>query len=115
MYKALFLSPMIPSSNPAETASFFAEALGFTVRSFDSHYHICEKDGLTVHFQPMGENVGEMSFYLEVDDLDQVWSILSEKVQSLRHKAPFTQPYGMREVHVDIPFTKTLLFIGQSL
>jgi len=115
MYKVLFLSPMIPSDRPMETAAFFGEALGFNIKSFDEEYHICERDGMSVHIQPAGENIGEMSIYIEVDHIDGLWTEMEPKVAHLRHNAPFDRPYGMREVHVDVPATKTMLFLGQSL
>jgi len=36
-------------------------------------------------------------------------------LKDIKHKAPFDREYGMREVHVIIPETKTLLFIGQRI
>ena len=48
--------------------------------------------------------------------LDQrVGFLVADKVAGLKVKEPFNQPYGMREVHVEIPATKTLLFIGQTM
>jgi hypothetical protein len=113
MYKALFLSPMVPSTDVFATTEFLRQALGFHIRMIDS-YAICEKDGLTIHLQPAGTGVGEMAIYLEVDDIEQVWSQLQPHVEGIRHKEPFDREYGMREIHVDLPFTQALLFIGQA-
>ncbi len=33
----------------------------------------------------------------------------------MKVRAPFDREYGMREMHVIIPETKTLLFIGQAI
>jgi len=56
-----------------------------------------------------------MEFYLEVDDLQCVWNHMNDKLEGIKFKAPFNQTYGMREVHLLIPMTKTLLFIGQTI
>lgn len=105
---------MIPSRDTIATTCFF-EGLGFSPKHFDSGYAICEKDGLTVHIQPMGEGVGEMSIYLEVDDVDGLFASAAPVLTGNRVKPPFDQPYGMREFHADIPHTNCLLFVGQSL
>lgn len=115
MYRALFLSPMVPTFDVHQTAAFLESCLAFHVRILDSQYAICTKDNLTVHLLPAGKDIGQMEFYLEVDDVDAVWASMKDKVAGLKVKEPFNQPYGMREVHVEIPATKTLLFIGQTM
>ncbi|GAC1422999.1 MAG: hypothetical protein NVS1B13_21680 [Flavisolibacter sp.] len=114
MYKARYLSPMIPSFNIDKTVSFFIELLDFEVGRDDKTYIILYKDNLTVHIQRAGD-IGEMSIYLVVDDIDQVWSNMKDKVEGLKVKEPFDREYGMREIHVIIPETKTLMFIGQEI
>lgn len=113
MYKALHLSPMIPSYNVAETAAFFKNLLGFST-IMEGNYTILQKDQLTIHILPAGD-IGEMEFYLEVDDVEAVWNNIKDKLADTKVKAPFNQPYGIREIHVIVPHTKTLLFIGQVL
>ena len=56
-----------------------------------------------------------MEFYLVVDDVDAVWSSIKDKLGSMKVKEPFNQEYGMREIHIGIPHTNTLLFIGQEI
>ena len=114
MYKARYLSPMIPSFNIEKTVSFFIELLDFEVGRDDKTYIILYKDNLTVHIQRAGD-IGEMSFYLVVDNIDQVWRNIKDKVDGLKVKEPFDREYGMREIHVIIPETKTLMFIGQEI
>jgi len=115
MYKALFLSPMVPTYDVNMSVAFLDSCLGFSSRILDSQYAICTKDHLTLHLMPAGPDIGQMEFYLEVDDLDAVWAMLKDKVEGLNFKPPFDQPYGMREMHVEIPATKTLVFIGQTI
>ncbi|TAK55084.1 MAG: hypothetical protein EPO24_12520 [Bacteroidetes bacterium] len=114
MYKALYLSPMIPSYNIRETASFFKDALGFSPVREEESYVILIKDELTVHLLNAGDNVGQMEFYLEVDDIDGLWNEMKDKVQGLKVREPFDRKYGMREAHISIPQTNTLLFIGSG-
>ncbi len=114
-YKALFLSPMIPSTNLAETANFFRETLDFSIELDNEVYVVCKKDNLAIHVLRAGQEIGEMEFYLEVDNVDTLWSKIKDKLMGLIYKEPFNQVYGMREIHICIPHTNALLFIGQKL
>jgi hypothetical protein len=40
---------------------------------------------------------------------------LKDNLAEIKHKSPFERDYGMREIHLLIPETKTLLFIGQLM
>lgn len=113
MYKALFLSPMIPSFNIEETADFFKSVLGFSSVMHTDNYAVYQKDNLTIHLLRAGEHIGEMEFYLEVNNVDNLWTAIKDKVKNLKTRAPFDRDYGMREIHIGIPQTNTLLFIGQ--
>jgi len=115
VYKAKYVSPMIPSFNIDETVSFFINLLDFKVRRDDKTYVILYKDNSTVHILRAGSDIGEMEFYFEVDDIEKVWDNMKGKLDAIKFKAPFDQEYGMREVHIIIPETKTLMFIGQAI
>jgi hypothetical protein len=115
MYQALFISPMIPSFNMTETGQFFREVLGFATEMDTPGYAIYQKDNLTVHLLPAGKDIGQMEFYIEVDHLDGLWASIKDKVKGLKVRAPFDRDYGMRELHIEIPQTNTLLFIGQVI
>jgi len=106
---------MIPSFNIPETVRFFTDVLGFTVWREDKTYVILYKEQFTVHVLRAGIEIGEMEFYLEVDDIESVWTAMKGQLSDVKVKAPFDRDYGMREVHVIIPHTKTLLFIGQAI
>jgi|GEM_PF-276233 len=114
MATALFLSPIVPTRDSSSSTKFF-EAMGFATKDYGDGYAICEKDGRSIHFQPMGEGVGEMAVYLEVDDVEALFTAVEPLLEGLKFKPPFDQPYGMREFHVVIPNTNCLLFVGQSL
>lgn len=114
-YKAIYLSPMIPSFNLGETIHFFVELLGFTTILDTSTYAVCEKNNLTVHILNAGKDIGQMEFYLEIDNIDSLWDSIKDKVSGLHLREPFNREYGMREIHIHIPQTNTLLFIGQQI
>jgi hypothetical protein len=114
MYKALHLSPMIPSYQLKETAVFFIDILGFGKMMYNDNYIILQKDHLTIHLLNAGD-IGEMEFYLEVDDIDGLWETIKDKLVGIKVREPFDREYGMRELHIIVPHTKTLLFIGQAI
>jgi len=115
MYKALYLSPMVPSFDISGTVSFFTNILEFKIGRDDNTYSIVYKDNLTVHLLRAGKESGQMEFYLEVDDVDSIWSSIKDKLNGIKVRKPFDQAYGMREIHIGIPYTNTLLFIGQGI
>jgi hypothetical protein len=115
MYKALYLSPMIPSYNIPETLSFFTNVLSFSAVMVAYGYAIARKDNLSVHILNAGTDIGEMEFYLEIDDVDGLWESIKDKLTGIKIREPFDREYGMREMHIIIPHTKPLLFIGQAL
>ncbi len=115
MYQARHLSPMIPSFDINKTVQFFRDLLTFEILRDDKTYVILQKDDQTIHILRAGKDIGEMEFYLEVDDIQSVWNHIKDSLDGIRYKAPFDQAYGMREIHIIIPETKTLLFIGQAI
>ena len=115
MYKAKYLSPMIPSYNLEKTVSFFIDLLDFKIGRDDKTYFILCKDNLTIHILGAATDIGEMEFYLVVDDIEQVWSNMKDKLDGMKVREPFDREYGMREIHIIVPETKTLMFIGQEI
>lgn len=115
MYKIKYLSPMIPSYDFDVTGKFFEDVMGFRNVYKSDIYLIYEKDNLTVHILRAGEDIGEMEFYIEVDNVDSFWDGIKDKVIGLKFREPFDREYKMREAHIIIPATKCLMFIGQSL
>ncbi len=114
MYQALHISPMIPSYNIKETVAFFVDILEFTPFMNEDGYAILYKDKHAVHILPAGTDIGEMEFYLEVDNIDVMWEEIKDKLTGIKVRAPFDREYGMREMHIIIPQTKTLLFVGHA-
>jgi catechol 2,3-dioxygenase-like lactoylglutathione lyase family enzyme len=115
MAKVVFLSPMVPSYNVKETVRFFTELFGFEIARDEGNYVIIHKDNHLIHFLNAGKDIGEMEFYLEVDDIDLLWENVKDKLGEIKNRAPFDREYGMREFHIILPHTKTLMFVGQVL
>ncbi len=115
MYKAKYLSPMIPSFNIEKTASFFKILFDFKVRKEENTYVILVKNNLTIHILKAGTDIGEMEFYFEVNDVEIVWNKIKDKLEGIKVKGPINQNYGMREIHINIPETKTLMYVGQVI
>jgi hypothetical protein len=106
---------MVPSYNIRETMRFFVEFFNFKIARDENNYVIIYKDNLTIHILNAGTDIGEMEFYLVVDDIDSLWDNIKDKLEGIKVKAPFDREYGMREFHVIVPHTKTLMFVGQAL
>jgi len=115
MYKALYLSPMVPTYNIGETVKFFVDLFNFKIARDDKTYVIIYKDNHLIHILRAGPDIGEMEFYLEVDDIEGLWDKIKDKLSGINVRKPFDREYGMREFHVIVPHTKTLMFVGQSL
>ncbi|MFM9839899.1 MAG: hypothetical protein ACKVOQ_16655 [Cyclobacteriaceae bacterium] len=115
MYKALHLSPMIPSYNLEGTATFFKNLFDFKQEMDTPTYAILNKDGLSIHLLRAGVDIGQMEFYLEVDDVDVVWNSIKNKLEGIKVKEPFDRDYGMREIHIGVPHTNALLFVGSMI
>jgi len=112
MYTAKHLSPMIPSYNIKETADFLINILSFTAYMNEPGYAILLKDNLSIHILNAGTDIGEMEFYLEIDNIDNLWDEIKDKLSGIKVREPFDREYGMREMHIIVPQTKTLLFVG---
>ena len=114
MYNALNISPMIPSCNIKETVKFFTGLFSFEIY-MDGDYAIIYKNNLTIHILNAGKDIGEMEFYLAVDEIDSLWESIKHKLEGVKTRAPFNREYGMREFHIVVPHTKTLMFVGKAL
>lgn len=115
MNKAIFLSPMVPSFDIKGTLAFFTDILQFNLIVNFDNYAIIGKDNLTVHILNAVKDIGQMEFYLEVENIDTLWESIKNKLEGIKVREPFDREYGMREIHIGIPHTNTLLFIGQDI
>jgi len=105
---------MIPSYDVRATRLFFKDILGFSDVRDEGSYVIMQKDNCMIHILNAGD-IGEMEFYLEVQGIDELWDNIKDNLAGVKTKEPFNQDYGMREFHIIIPHTKTLMFVGQGI
>lgn len=106
---------MVPSFNIEGTRDFFIDILQFNSVVDLENYVIISKNNLTIHLLRAGKDIGQMEFYLEVDDINTLWESIKNKLVGIKVREPFDREYGMREIHIGIPHTNTLLFIGQDI
>jgi catechol 2,3-dioxygenase-like lactoylglutathione lyase family enzyme len=114
-FRVSSISAMVPSTDLERSVGFLVNALGFALVFSSETYRILVRDGFEFHLQQAGEGGGPIAIYIQVDDVESVWVGLQGYLEGVRHKAPFDQEYQMREVHVDLPCTQALLFIGQAI
>ena len=111
---------MLAVANMNETVDFYTSVLGFRESMSSDAYSIVEADGQTIHLMlASSEEVmeavrGHADIYIEVNDLDGIWKRVSRFKDKFQTKAPFTQPYGMREFHISDP-NECLVFVGQRI
>ena len=109
------ITPHIPSKNMKESISFMVEAFGFESLNHSEFYsELLSGNQILGIIQAQGEP-NQQSICLRVKDVDALWSKVKSKLEKANPKAPFNQEYGMREIHVVIPGTNTLLFIGSPI
>lgn len=109
------VTPHIPSNNMKESIRFMVEAFGFESINHSEHYSELLSGNQTLGIIKAQGEPNQQSIYLRVKDVDVLWSKIKNKLETAKPKAPFNQEYGMREIHVVIPGTNTLLFIGEPI
>lgn len=115
MVKVEKVIPHIPSVNIQKTVEFMASIFGTTSEAQSELYSEVYLDGNTIGVLASQGEPNQQSVYLQVDDVDAIWEDKQSELEAIQAKAPFTQAYGMREVHLVIPETRTLLFIGSKV
>jgi len=109
------ITPHIPSKNMKESINFMVETFGFEPNNYSDVYSELISDNHVLGIVQAHGEPNEQSIYLRVNDVDALWSKIKNKLEKANPKAPFNQEYGMREIHVVIPGTNTLLFIGSPI
>jgi hypothetical protein len=109
------ITPHIPSKNMKESIDFMVETFGFESYNYSDVYSELVSDNNVLGIIQAHGEPNEQSIYLRVNDVDTLWLEIKGNLEKTKHRAPFNQEYGMREIHVVIPETNTLLFIGSSI
>lgn len=116
---------IVPVSDIVATVDFYADILGFErcVVSDDETFAIVVHGDAAIHFvkvtgkEALHATANHISVYLRVRGVDALYDKLKPRLDPLedgRVRAPFDQPYGMREFHVKDP-DGCLLFFGQEI
>lgn len=112
---------IVPVRDIAATMDFYADTLGFERRFIapDASFAIAVHGEAALHFvatddaDALRATANNISVYLWVRSLDALYARLAPALSALppeRVRAPFDQPYGMREFHVKDPDGCLLLF-----
>lgn len=107
--------PHIPSKNLRTTQKFFVENFEF-ISVVDTEYFIeLRNTNYTLGLLKANGKLNAQSIYIQVKDIDTLWENIKSNISMFKHKELFTQNYGMKEFHVIIPETETLLIVGQPI
>lgn len=118
------ISPIVPVKDVARTAAFYRDVLGFDLRSNpqDDSFALVARDEAGVSLVKASDAAAlaatrnNISAYIWVKDLAGLWNELEPALGQLeegRVRAPFVQPYQMREFHVKDP-DGFLIFFGED-
>ncbi len=116
---------IVPVRDVEASVDFYADTLGFERRfvSDDKSFAIVVHGDAALHFlradddASLNATANHISVYLWVKGVDDLYEAYRPKLDALdegRVRAPFTQPYGMREFHVKDP-DGCLLFFGENV
>ncbi len=109
------ITPHIPSEDRDKTINFMVDILGFeSVRHSDAYCELTMGNHVLGVLSSDGEP-NQQSIYLRVKDIDILWNEIKDKLDEGHQQHPFDRDYGLREIHLIIPGTATLLFIGSAI
>lgn len=112
---------IIPVSDMGQTLDFYEQVLGFEKRFVSedlSFATVCHGEA-ALHLIKAGNDDAlkatrsHISVYLWSKEVDRLYALLEPKLSPLPRghvRAPFDQPYGMREFHVKDPDGCLLIF-----
>lgn len=119
-YHAKTLSPILPIADMDRSIQFYLEVLGFHTVLQSASYSIVVRDGASLHLtlaedeSVLKATEGHMSIYLEVRDIESLWSHVSGFKSRYKIRDIFDREYGMREFHILDP-DGCLIFVGQPI
>ncbi|MCG8537001.1 MAG: hypothetical protein MI808_18060 [Pseudomonadales bacterium] len=111
------INPIVPVGDVIKSAEFFEGVLGFSSKLKESDIAIVCRDNACLRLVQADGDVGQLSCYIVVDGIDDLYNELSDKLLKLpenRVRPPFDQAYGMREFHV-IDLDSLLIFFGEAI
>ena len=105
--------PHIPSVNMNHTTDFFIDLFEFKLNTKTDYFVELTNNAYSIGLLKTENLQNQQSIYVQVSDINDLWNKVKDKIAPLEHKDLFTQAYGMKEFHVIIPETSTLLIVGQ--
>jgi len=113
--------PVVPVSDVAASSAFYTQTMGFEKVIDNSNYgYALFKRGQAMisivnaaDEQALKATRTNISAQIWVDSIDTLWADLKDKLEALPQeqvRAPFTQSYGTREMHVKCPDGFLMLF-----
>lgn len=114
------IAPIVPVRDLDRSLPFYTDTLGFELRHHapaDAYALVARGEAGIILLggaddPALDATANNISAYVWTDDLDALWAELAPRLEG-RVRAPFTQPYGMREFHVKDPDGFLLIF-GQE-
>jgi predicted DNA-binding ribbon-helix-helix protein len=116
---------IVPVNDIRRSVAFYVDVLGFDpgFLAKDGSFARVSRDNAEIQFihtddpDVLRVTATNISIYLTVDGVDRLYASLAPQLGKLaegRVRAPFDQPYGMREFHVKDP-DGCLLFFGERV
>lgn len=105
--------PHIPSKNLKVTQEFFVANFEFIAVVETEYFIELKNTSFTLGLLKVNGKLNEQSIYIQVGDIEALWKNIKSNLSNYKHKKLFTQHYGMKEFHVIIPETETLLIVGE--
>ena len=113
------ITPFVFTRDLAGSLSFFCDILEFSCAfQMENYAFVHAKKGAAIRVLEVDPacEIAEQMIYLDCEDVDALYARLKPRLDLLpegRVRAPFEQPYGMREFHVKDP-DNCLLFFGNK-
>ena len=117
------ITPFIPCTQLQAQIDFYEGVLEFSVGFRADNYAFMKRDMAAIRLIEVDSSIDlsrperQMSFYIDVEELDLLYHSLKSKLQRLpegRVRPPFDQAYGQREFHV-ADEDCTLIFFGEPV
>ena len=109
------ITPFVMTHDLDGALAFYDGVLGFSCTFRQENYAFLRRPGGALRIVEVEPDciIGEQMIYLDCDDVDAVYQSLKpalDRLEAGRVRAPFDQPYAMREFHVKDPDNCLLLF-----
>jgi catechol 2,3-dioxygenase-like lactoylglutathione lyase family enzyme len=107
--------PLFPAADPAASAMWYCDRLGFRQTYADADYAMIARDGVEIHFWRCADpNIARAtSAYFRTRDVDGLACAMARAAEGGRMQDPQDTAWGMREFYIWDPDGNLLKF-GQE-